>query len=122
MSEKTSELLFGVDIGTGSTNIDHFAAFARYEGQLRDYARGCQKLAEGAGPFLAPATLGKIRHRNRAYRMLSFRPLAGVFNRMTTKAANAVTPKDYQPRRPAENRVVLYRVTSTGQGAWWRTR
>ena len=43
------------------------------------YARGCQKLAKDAGPFLVPATPRKIRRRNRAYRMLSFRPLAGVF-------------------------------------------
>jgi 2-polyprenyl-6-methoxyphenol hydroxylase-like FAD-dependent oxidoreductase len=76
---------------------DHRAAFARYEEKLGAYARGCQKLAEGAGPFLAPATPGKIRRRNRAYRMLSFRPLAGVFNRMTTKAANAITLEDYSP-------------------------
>ena len=76
-------------------NGDHRAAFARYEEEIRDYARGCQKLAKDAGPFLAPATSRKIRRRNRAYRMLSFRPLAGVFNRMTTRAANAITLKDY---------------------------
>jgi 2-polyprenyl-6-methoxyphenol hydroxylase-like FAD-dependent oxidoreductase len=76
---------------------DHRAAFARYEEEIRDYAEGCQQLAEGAGPFLAPATEGKIRRRNRAYRLLSFRPLAGVFNKMTTKAANAITLKDYLP-------------------------
>jgi 2-polyprenyl-6-methoxyphenol hydroxylase-like FAD-dependent oxidoreductase len=78
-----------------SAGGDHRSAFPRYEEEMRDYARGCQKLGEGAGPFLAPPTPAALRRRNRAFRVLSFRPLAGIFNRMTTKAANAITPKDY---------------------------
>jgi 2-polyprenyl-6-methoxyphenol hydroxylase-like FAD-dependent oxidoreductase len=80
-----------------SAGGDHRVAFARYEDQIRAYSRGCQKLAEGAGPFLAPPTPKKIRRRNRALQILSFKPLAGFFNRMTTKAASAITLKDYQP-------------------------
>jgi 2-polyprenyl-6-methoxyphenol hydroxylase-like FAD-dependent oxidoreductase len=79
-----------------SAGGDHREAFVRYEEKIRDYARGCQKLAEGAGPFLAPPTPAKIRRRNRAIRILSFKPLAGIFNKMTTKAANAITLEDYQ--------------------------
>ena len=75
---------------------DHRTAFARYEAEIRDYAKGCQKLANNAGPFLAPPTRWKIWSRNQVYRMLSSRTLSGVFNKMTTKAANAITLKDYQ--------------------------
>jgi 2-polyprenyl-6-methoxyphenol hydroxylase-like FAD-dependent oxidoreductase len=74
---------------------DHGAAFARYEARIRDYATGCQKLAEGAGPFLAPATASQLWRRNLMYRMLSARSLAGFFNKMTTRAASAITLPSY---------------------------
>jgi 2-polyprenyl-6-methoxyphenol hydroxylase-like FAD-dependent oxidoreductase len=75
---------------------DHRTAFARYEAEIRDYAKGCQKLAKNAGPFLAPPTRWKIWRRNQVYRMLSSRALSGVFNKMTKKAASAITLKDYR--------------------------
>ncbi|MDJ0460875.1 FAD-dependent monooxygenase [Streptomyces sp. H27-C3] len=74
---------------------DHQVAFAAYEAEVTDYAKGCQKTAEGAGPFLAPPTEKKVRQRDRAYRMLSSRLLAGVFKRLTEKAASAIMLKDY---------------------------
>jgi 2-polyprenyl-6-methoxyphenol hydroxylase-like FAD-dependent oxidoreductase len=74
---------------------DHQIAFTRYEERVKDYARGCQKLAGGVGSFLAPATAGRIRRRDLTYRMLSAPMLAGVFNKLTTKAANAITLEDY---------------------------
>ncbi len=74
---------------------DHRAAFTRYEDQIRDYARGCQKTAEGAGPFLAPRTRAAIWRRNQIYRLLSARPLNGFLNRLTTKAASNIALKDY---------------------------
>jgi 2-polyprenyl-6-methoxyphenol hydroxylase-like FAD-dependent oxidoreductase len=49
---------------------DHHTAFARYEEELRDYAKACQKLAEGAGGFLAPSTRSKIWLRNQMFRTL----------------------------------------------------
>lgn len=79
---------------------DHRTAFARYEERIRRYAEGCQKLATNAGPFLAPATEAKIRSRNSIYRIMSWRLLGGVFNKMTTKAANAISLADY-PQLPA---------------------
>ncbi|BFV57639.1 hypothetical protein KCMC57_up27430 [Kitasatospora sp. CMC57] len=33
---------------------DHRAAFAAYEGRLREYAQGCQKGGDRTGKFLAP--------------------------------------------------------------------
>ncbi|MFI6024918.1 FAD-dependent monooxygenase [Amycolatopsis magusensis] len=76
---------------------DHRVAFPRYEELMRDYAAGCQKLAEGAGPFLAPPTKFRIWHRNQMYRLLSWRRLAGIFDKLTTKAARNITLPDYRP-------------------------
>ncbi|AXB42564.1 FAD-dependent monooxygenase [Amycolatopsis albispora] len=76
---------------------DHRVAFPRYEERMRGYAEGCQKLAEGAGPFLAPPTRFKIWQRNQMYKALSWRRLAGVFDKMTTKAARNITLPDYRP-------------------------
>ncbi|WP_239589979.1 FAD-dependent monooxygenase [Streptomyces aureoverticillatus] len=74
---------------------DHRTAFAAYEAEVRDYAKGCQKTSGNAGPFLAPPTEKKIRSRDRAYRMLSSRFLAGFFKRLTEKAANGIDLKEY---------------------------
>ncbi len=74
---------------------DHRTAFTRYEERMRKYADGCQKISDGVGPYLAPATETKIRRRNRTYRILNSRVLGGFFNRMTTRAASAITLPDY---------------------------
>ncbi|MDH6118030.1 2-polyprenyl-6-methoxyphenol hydroxylase-like FAD-dependent oxidoreductase [Kitasatospora sp. GAS204A] len=74
---------------------DHGLAFARYEERLRPGAELGQKQAKGAGPFLAPPTERKIRRRNRFYKLLSSRLLAGAFNRLTAGAANSVPVPDY---------------------------
>lgn len=74
---------------------DHRTAFAAFEAEITKYAKGCQKLSGNAGPFFAPPTEKKIRSRDRAYRMLSSRFLAGFFRRLTEKAASNLTLKDY---------------------------
>ncbi|MFI7010541.1 FAD-dependent monooxygenase [Streptomyces sp. NPDC050145] len=74
---------------------DHRTAFAAFEAEITQYAKGCQKTSGNAGPFLAPPTEKKIRSRDRAYRMLSSRLLAGVFKRITEKAASNLALKDY---------------------------
>ncbi|MDG4865142.1 FAD-dependent monooxygenase [Streptomyces sp. T-3] len=83
---------------------DHTAAFAAYEAEIGAYAKGCQKISGNAGPFLAPPTEKKIRSRDRAYRMLSSRFLAGFFKRLTEKAASDLRLKDYEAPEPALNR------------------
>jgi len=75
---------------------DHRVGFANYQREITSYARGCQKLADGAGPFLAPRTKGEIRRREIAYRLLSTRLLARFFNGLTTKAARAIKLKEYE--------------------------
>ncbi|MEU6843958.1 FAD-dependent monooxygenase [Streptomyces sp. NPDC046716] len=74
---------------------DHRTAFAAFEAEITKYAKGCQKISGNAGPFLAPPTEKKIRSRDRVYRMLGSRVLAGFFKRLTEKAASALVLKDY---------------------------
>ncbi|MFQ6145615.1 FAD-dependent monooxygenase [Streptomyces seoulensis] len=74
---------------------DHRTAFARYESRVRDFAKGCQKISGNAGPFFAPPTERRIRSRDRMYRLLGSRPLAGFFRRLTEKAATAIELPDY---------------------------
>ncbi|OEJ36253.1 FAD-dependent monooxygenase [Streptomyces agglomeratus] len=81
--------------GEIATHGDHRAAFAGYEAEIREFAKGCQKTAKGAGGFLAPPSEQKIRSRNRTYRMLTSRFLSGFFSKMTTKTAENIRLKDY---------------------------
>ncbi|MFF1730986.1 FAD-dependent monooxygenase [Streptomyces sp. NPDC058247] len=74
---------------------DHRTAFAAYEAQIGDFAKGCQKISGNAGPFFAPPTERKIRSRDRMYRLLGSRLMAGFFKRLTEKAATALDLKDY---------------------------
>lgn len=74
---------------------DHRTAFAAYESRIRDFAKGCQKISGNAGPFFAPPTERRIRSRDRMYRLLSSRMLAGFFKRLTEKAATAIELPDY---------------------------
>ncbi|MEW5352976.1 FAD-dependent monooxygenase [Streptomyces sp. 16-176A] len=77
------------------TGGDHRTAFAAYEDRIRDFAKGCQKISGNAGPFFAPPTERRIRSRDRMYRLLAARPLAGFFKRLTEKAATAIELPDY---------------------------
>ncbi|MFJ4716203.1 FAD-dependent monooxygenase [Streptomyces sp. NPDC088785] len=74
---------------------DHRTAFAAFEAEITTYAKGCQKISGNAGAFFAPPTEKKIRSRDRAYRMLGSRVLAGFFKRLTEKTASALELKDY---------------------------
>jgi 2-polyprenyl-6-methoxyphenol hydroxylase-like FAD-dependent oxidoreductase len=76
---------------------DHTVAFPRYEQKIRQYARGCQKLANGAGPFLAPRTQRGIHLRNASHRLLARKPMVGWLNKMTAKAAANIALDDYAP-------------------------
>ena len=80
---------------------DHRIAFAEYESRIRDFAKGCQKISGNAGPFFAPATERRIRSRDRMYRLLSSRLLAGFFKKLTERAATDIRLRDYPA--PAES-------------------
>jgi 2-polyprenyl-6-methoxyphenol hydroxylase-like FAD-dependent oxidoreductase len=74
---------------------DHRTAFAEYESLIRDFAKGCQKISGNAGPFFAPSTERRIRSRDRMYRLLGSRLLAGFFKKLTEKAATDVELRNY---------------------------
>ncbi|HEX3778347.1 MAG TPA: FAD-dependent monooxygenase [Pseudonocardiaceae bacterium] len=74
---------------------DHRIAFPAYASRIEPYARGCQKIGGNAGPFLAPATSGRLWRRNQAYRLLANRWFSGYLNKLTTKAASAIDLPDY---------------------------
>ncbi|WP_214402152.1 FAD-dependent monooxygenase [Pseudonocardia lacus] len=74
---------------------DHTTAFARYQDVLAKAAAKGRWQAKGAGEFLAPPTDRKIRRRNRTYKVLSSRPMEGLFRRIVGGAANAVTLDAY---------------------------
>ncbi len=78
---------------------DHRTAFARYQQVLGKAAAKGQWQAKGAGAFLAPPTAARIRRRNLTYRVLTSRPMAGLFDRLTSGAANAITLDAY-PHTP----------------------
>ena len=74
---------------------DHRVAFPRYEREVRPAAEAGLKQAANGGGFLAPATSGAIRRRNRTYRILFKKPMLTLFSKMAVKAANVLTLKDY---------------------------
>jgi 2-polyprenyl-6-methoxyphenol hydroxylase-like FAD-dependent oxidoreductase len=74
---------------------DYAAAFARYEEIMRPIVEKSQKFAAGAGKFLVPPTAGKIRQRNRTYRVLSSKVMTGVFNRLAKKNTDTGDLKEY---------------------------
>ncbi|GAA1693863.1 FAD-dependent monooxygenase [Fodinicola feengrottensis] len=74
---------------------DFQAGFARYEEIMRPIMDKSQKFAAGAGKFLVPPTDGKIRSRNRTYRILSSKLMTGVFTKMAKKNADTGDLKDY---------------------------
>lgn len=78
-----------------AATADHTTALARYETVLRKGVTAGQRQARNAGPFLAPPTARKIRSRNRAYRLLTSRPLLPVFGWLIERAANTVRLDGY---------------------------
>ncbi|GAA0405849.1 FAD-dependent monooxygenase [Microbispora corallina] len=74
---------------------DHRTGFAEYENLIRGFAKACQRIGANSGPFLAPPTRARIRRRNRLYRVMTSRLLAGVLDRLTTKAATSITLREY---------------------------
>ena len=74
---------------------DYAAAFRRYDQIMRPPVTKSQKNAAGAGRFLTPATERKIRNRNRTFRILSSRPMTGLFGWLAKRTANTGTLRDY---------------------------
>lgn len=71
------------------------AGLRAYERAIDAYAKGGQKLAKGAGPFLAPSTVGDRHKAWVTYSVLARPRFARALNAMTTKAACAIELRDY---------------------------
>jgi 2-polyprenyl-6-methoxyphenol hydroxylase-like FAD-dependent oxidoreductase len=86
---------------------DHEAAFASYTREIKKFTKACQQVAGGVGTFFAPKTAGALRRRTKIYKILTAGPFLRVLDKLTTKAATAITLKDYpgqvspRPRRTA---------------------
>jgi len=74
---------------------DHEAAFERYKQIMRRPVTKSQKTAAGAGRFLTPATVRRIRNRNHAFRVLSSRAVTRLFGWLAKRTANTGTLRDY---------------------------
>ncbi|WP_372665457.1 FAD-dependent monooxygenase [Amycolatopsis kentuckyensis] len=73
-----------------SANGDHRVAFARYEEQLRGYAKISQR--GSAGPFLAPPSRARIKLRDWTFKS---RFLLGLMLKATDKFATDIELTDY---------------------------
>jgi 2-polyprenyl-6-methoxyphenol hydroxylase-like FAD-dependent oxidoreductase len=78
--------------GELATAADHREAFAAYEQRIKKFTKACQQVAGGVGPFFAPKN---IRRRTLTYKALTKGPMLGVFDKLTTKAATAITLPDH---------------------------
>jgi 2-polyprenyl-6-methoxyphenol hydroxylase-like FAD-dependent oxidoreductase len=74
---------------------DLVAGLREYERVIDAYGKGGQKLARGAGPFLAPRTAWQRWQVSLTYSVLARPRFARTLNAMTTKAARAIKLKDY---------------------------
>lgn len=66
---------------------DHSTAFARYEEAMRPPVTKSQKFATGVGTYLVPPTGRRIRRRDAMYRVLSSRPMTGLFTWLSNRTA-----------------------------------
>jgi 2-polyprenyl-6-methoxyphenol hydroxylase-like FAD-dependent oxidoreductase len=74
---------------------DHRAAFAAYEGHMRDYAEGCQKGSARVGAFFAPKTRVGYWLRNRFYATLTSRTFAAVLDKLVKSSASDLALPEY---------------------------
>ncbi|MEV0581478.1 FAD-dependent monooxygenase [Nonomuraea sp. NPDC050310] len=87
---------------------DHRTAFARYEAELREYAEGCQKSADGVSGFLVPKSRRMAWLLRQQQRLLPYLPGKKLIAKSVRKTAEAITLKPYagKPVAPAGPRLV----------------
>jgi len=78
---------------SNTTPDGHEAAFARYQNEMRDYAKQCQTLPPGGVKGFAPNSALMIRMRNLSMGMAR-RPMGALIAGQFQKA-DAITLKDY---------------------------
>ncbi|MEV5892793.1 FAD-dependent monooxygenase [Nonomuraea fuscirosea] len=89
---------------------DHRTAFAAYEREVRDYAEGCRRSAEGVAGFMVPENRFMAWFVNQNHRLLPYLPWKGLMAKSARKTASAIGLKDYtgfevtRPGGPAPRR------------------
>jgi 2-polyprenyl-6-methoxyphenol hydroxylase-like FAD-dependent oxidoreductase len=73
---------------------DHRVAFSRYESELRDYVKQCQKLPPGGVGGYLPHSRFAIWMRNQSMRMTTRWPMRALIAKKMSKP-DAITLKDY---------------------------
>ena len=73
---------------------DHRIAFARYESELRDYVKQCQRLPPGGVRGYLPRTRAALWLRNHSMRAMTSRPMRALAAR-EMRRADAITLKNY---------------------------
>lgn len=94
----TSMAVIGAYVLAGelkTANGDHVAAFNNYEDQMRPFVAECQKLAEGAEWFV-PQTRFKLWISRQIWKILPYTPWKNMMIEMPMKAANSISPKNYE--------------------------
>lgn len=74
---------------------DHRVAFARYEEEMREYARGCQKMGDGVAKLMVPESRFLAAFLNRYYKVMPYLPGKNMAANMARKAAENITLRDY---------------------------
>ncbi|MEV0412220.1 FAD-dependent monooxygenase [Streptomyces sp. NPDC050448] len=86
---------------------DHRVAFARYEGELREYAAGCQKMGDGVARLMVPGSRLMATLLNRYYKVMPYLPGKDMAAKIARRTAENITLRDYsgldrlRPRNPA---------------------
>ncbi|WP_433179110.1 FAD-dependent monooxygenase [Actinoallomurus sp. CA-150999] len=75
---------------------DHRVAFARYEQEMREYAKGCQKMGDGVAKLMVPSSRALAAFLNRYYKVMPYLPGKNMASKIARKAAENITLRDYR--------------------------
>jgi 2-polyprenyl-6-methoxyphenol hydroxylase-like FAD-dependent oxidoreductase len=75
---------------------DHQVAFARYEQEMREYAKGCQKMGDGVAKLMVPSSRALAAFLNRYYKVMPYLPGKNMASKIARKAAENINLRDYR--------------------------
>ncbi|GAB3990453.1 FAD-dependent monooxygenase [Actinoallomurus acanthiterrae] len=75
---------------------DHRVAFARYEQEMREYAKGCQKMGDGVAKLMVPSSRALAAFLNRYYKVMPYLPGKNMASKIARKAAENISLRDYR--------------------------
>ena len=74
---------------------DYRTGFARYQEEMREYVRGCQKMGQGVSRFMVPQSSRMAWFMNLNYKVVPYLPWKGLIASSARKVANGITLKTY---------------------------